>query len=154
MSIYIKTKRKYFLNLQKKEKLKKYKNVNGQASLEFILVLPVLIMAVLIISQLGYMVYIQNVLEHAAEQGARVLATTNSNKDALDLIYKNCSFMKQEKLEVNICPADSCKRKVGSYANVSVLYDFGKILDFYSLFSGEQSMLKGSCIIRMENQDV
>ena len=60
------------INLMKLIKLKKLKNIyyiDGQASLEFVLVIPVLVLVIMIVSQLGYLVYFQNVLEQSEEKG-------------------------------------------------------------------------------------
>ncbi len=50
----------------------------GRHPLSLCCYLPVLIIIVLAMSQLGYCTYLKNVLEHAASEAARVVATTNS----------------------------------------------------------------------------
>jgi hypothetical protein len=125
----------------------------GQSSLEFVLVLPLLIIIVLVISQLGYMIYLKTILEHAAEQGARVLSTTNSNKDVFDSIDRNCSSLQKDKLRVEIIPGTSPRRHVGDFISVNLNYGCGGMTDFFDRLTGRRTEVEGRCIMRMESED-
>ncbi len=133
-------------------KVKFFQNI-GQSTLEFVLIFPLVIIAVLIIAQLGYIVYIQNILNFAASQGARKLSTTNSNEMVYDLIYTNCPSLCKEKLNIKINPFSEEQRKVGSYANISIEYDYdNSFLNFLELIFNKEVTLKSSCIVRMESE--
>ena len=60
------------INLMKLIKLKKLKNsyyINGQASLEFVLVIPVLVLVIMIVSQLGILSIIKMFSSSQQEKG-------------------------------------------------------------------------------------
>ena len=69
----------------------------------------------MIVSQLGYLVYLQNILEQAAREGARVLSTTNSDSRANDQIERICPNLDEDKLNIEISPPESIRREVGRY---------------------------------------
>ena len=157
-----KYKYKYNININNNKKVSnciksivgyKFLKINGQSTIEFILVFPIVIISVLIIAQLGYIVYIQNILVNAAEQGARVLATTNSNLQAFNSIYNNCSNLSENNLDVQIYPEQKEVRKIGSYATVVIKYKPDELLNFYSLFLIGKSELFGKSIVRMESEE-
>src|SRR5665647_1565601 len=77
----------------------------GQASVEFVLILPLLVIIVLAMSQLGYCTYLKNVLEHAACEAARVVATTNSENLAYAQVYDICSGLDFDNLNISISPS-------------------------------------------------
>lgn len=131
----------------------KFLKINGQSTVEFILVFPIVIISVLIIAQLGYIVYIQNILVNAAEQGARVLATTNSNEQALNSIYNNCSNLSENNLDIQIYPQQKESRRIGSYATVVVKYQPDNLLNFYNMFLIGKAELFGKSIVRMESEE-
>ncbi len=60
----------------------------GQATLEFVLLIPLIIMVILVVSQSGQMVYRKNILQQAAREGVRVISTTNSNDMAIQAVMK------------------------------------------------------------------
>ena len=127
------------------------KNKNrGQASIEFVLVIPVLIIVVIIVSQLGFLVYLQNVLEQAAREGTRVLATTNSNSLACEQILNICSKLDREKLAIEINPYSQGSRNVGDIVIINLKYLYGGFANFMSLIMGREILLKCSCSMRME----
>ena len=122
----------------------------GQSSMEFVLVLPLLIIIILVVSQLGYIVYLKNVLEHAAHEGARVLVTSNSNSTALDRIYGICSKMEKELLKIEFVPALHNQRQMGELAGVQIQYDYTGFAGLAELLSGKKFPLKSVCSMRME----
>ena len=70
---------KIFIKLFKSIKNK----VDGQSTIEFILLIPFIFLVICMVFQLGYTFYIQNNLEQICRELARIIATTNSNEMAL-----------------------------------------------------------------------
>lgn len=141
------------INLMKLIKLKKPKNIyhtNGQASLEFILVIPVLILVIIIVSQLGYIVYYQNVLEQSAREGVRVVSTTNSDSLAYQRIMKMCSNLDDSKLKVVISPSGGTPRSVGDFITIDLTYNYSGIFRLINLVMGNDVFIKSSSSARME----
>jgi Flp pilus assembly protein TadG len=134
-------------------KLKKSKNIyhtNGQASLEFALVIPVLILVIIIVSQLGYLVYYQNVLEQSAREGARIVSTTNSDSLAHQRIMKMCSNLDNSKLKVVISSSGGTPRSVGDIITVNLTYNYSGIFRLINLVMGNDVFIKSSSSARME----
>jgi len=128
----------------------KIKGTDGQASLEFALIIPLLIIVVLIVSQLGYLVYVQNVLVQAAREGVRVISTTNSNHMAIDRIGQICSRLDKDRLKVKIDPGSSTGREVGDIVTVNLSYKYSGVTNLINLLIGRDIFINTDSSMRME----
>ncbi|MBC7334640.1 MAG: pilus assembly protein, partial [Actinobacteria bacterium] len=99
-----------------------YSFQNGQATLEFALVIPVVIMVILAVSQFGYIVYVENLIQQASREGARVISTTNSNEKAYHTIGILCSNLNKESLDTFVFPQSPSSRNVGDLVTVQLTY--------------------------------
>ena len=122
----------------------------GQASLEFILIIPLLILIILAVSHFGLLIYQKNILEQAAREGARVIATTNSDQEAYACIKEVCSGLDQNMLEIKVSPESRASRKVGDMIEVTVIYKNADITGLQGIFSGKDSIIKAKSNMRME----
>ena len=141
------------INLMKLIKLKKLKNsyyIKGQASLEFVLVIPVLVLVIMIVSQLGYLVYYQNVLEQSAREGARIVSTTNSDSLAYQRVIKMCSNLDNSRLKVDINSSGESPRSVGDIVTVNLTYNYSGMFKLINLVMGNDVFIKSSSSARME----
>ena len=118
-------------------------NKNGQATVEFILLIPFFIIIFLAVSQLGYVVYLQNNIKQLSREAARIISTTNSNNSGIQLINQNQISGNKLDCSIAINPDQKAQRKVGDMVKVgiSLNYDgfgglikklFGKTLQIYS----------------------
>ena len=123
----------------------------GQASIEFILIIPLLIIVVLIVSQLGYLVYLQNTLEQAAREGTRIISTTNSNSAAYKQVYTVCHPLDRSRINIEISPPGPGNRVVGDTVRIIVSYNYGGIANFLNFITGRNFMVKSSSVMRMES---
>src|SRR4030042_4227240 len=138
-----------YINKRKnKSKIPGY-DPDGQASLEFILIIPLLILIILAVSHFGLVIYQKNILEQAAREGARVIATTNSNQEAYACIKEVCSGLDQNMLEIKISPESGTSRKVGDMIEVIVIYKNEGITGL-GIFSGKDSFINAKSNMRME----
>jgi hypothetical protein len=122
----------------------------GQSSIEFILVIPLLIIIILIVSQLGYLVFLQNTLEQAAREGTRMISTTNSNNAAKKQIYMLCQALDESRIEIKINPCRSEDRTVSDMVRITIYYRYGGPADFLDSITGREFLLKSSSMMRME----
>ena len=122
----------------------------GQASVEFVLILPVLVIVVLAVSQLGYCTYIKNVLEHAVSEAARVVATTNSDNLAYGQVYNICSGLDTDNLDVSISPSPGAERITGDFFTVKLIYKNAGIFNFISKALKKDLLIESVCVMRME----
>ena len=122
----------------------------GQASVEFALILPLLVIIVLAASQLGYCTYLKNVLEHAASEAARIVSTTNSENLASVQIYEICSSLNTDNLDIRISPASGAERVTGDFFTVKLSYKNAGIFNFISKAFKKDLLIESVCVMRME----
>ncbi len=133
------------------QKIKSIYSKKGQSSIEFILLLPLLVIIILIVTQLGYLVYIQNTLEQAAREGTRIISTTNSNSKAYKQIFNICQSLNRDRISIDITPAGSGERAVGETVRLTVNYHYSGLGDFLDIITGKDFFIKGSSMMRMES---
>ncbi len=141
---------KYFKSFKEKAAGRRSALYCGQASVEFVLLLPVLIMIALAVSQLGYCAYLKNVLEHAASEAARVVATTNSESLAGGQVYEICSGLNTDNLDIRISPSSGAERSTGDFFTVKISYKNAGIFDFISKALKKDLLIESVCVMRME----
>jgi hypothetical protein len=126
----------------------------GQATLEFVLLIPVIIIAILVVSQSGQMVYRKNILQQAAREGVRVVSTTNSNKMAIQAVIKVCGSKNNIIPDIKIEPGNESERKLGDIVTVSLIdtSDHGALWNIISAAAGKKILLKADSSMRMECQ--
>ena len=126
----------------------------GQATLEFVLLIPVIIIAILVVSQSGQMVYRKNILQQAAREGVRVVSTTNSNKMAIQAVIKVCGSKEGAVPDIIIQPRNEGERRLGDIVTVSLTDDssYGGFWGIISNAVGKKIFLKGESSMRMECQ--
>ena len=126
----------------------------GQATLEFVLLIPVIILVILVVSQSGQMVYRKNILQQAAREGVRVVSTTNSNKMAIQAIMKVCGSKDSMIPDIKIQPGDESERKLGDIVTVSLIdsSSHGILWSVISSAAGKKKSLKADSSMRMECQ--
>ena len=138
--------------LKIKEKIYKYleKGSRGQSTLEFVLLIPFLIIIVLTVSQLGYMVFQKNILEQASREGVRMVATTNSNEKAYQSISRVCSSLDPDDLDINIMPAGRSERVIGDIATIELVYRSRGIFILIEKILGKKIFISARSSMRIE----
>ena len=125
------------------------KNI-GQSTIEFVLVIPILIIVILTVSQFGLLIYLQNILEQSCREGVRIISTTNSNSMSYGVINRLCSDLDKNNLKIKIKPEKGSVRKVGTMVSVNLIYRYGGISNIIYFFMGKELILKAKSSMRME----
>ncbi len=135
-----------------KAKIYKYirKGSRGQSTLEFVMLIPFLIIIVLTVSQLGYMVFQKNILEQASREGVRIIATTNSNQQAYQTINRICSSLDLGNLRINIIPANRNERVIGDLATIEIDYRSRGIFILIEKILGKKIFISARSSMRIE----
>ena len=126
----------------------------GQATLEFVLLIPVIILAILVVSQSGQMVYRKNILQQGAREGVRVVSTTNSNEMAIQAVMKVCGAKEGAVPDIIIQPGNEGERRLGDIVTVSLIDtgEHGALWGIISSTLGKKILLKADSSMRMECQ--
>ena len=123
---------------------------HGQAALEFTLIIPILILVILAVSQLGYTIYVKNVLEQAAREGVRIISTTNSNQKANEQVSKVCSMLDKNRLNVKITPGGRASRKVGDIVTMDLTFRCGGLANLIRMLTSKDILIHVESSMRME----
>ena len=95
----------------------KIKNrTTGQATLEFAMAIPLVIIIILAASQVGFLVYSRILVQHASREAVRILSTTNDNILAVNTARSICG----SDSEISIEPREASQRSLGDMVSVSV----------------------------------
>ena len=123
--------------------------VDGQSTIEFIMIIPVIIVLVLAASQAGYAAYRKNVLQQASREGARIISTTNDNSLAIKIIDNICRT-EGNNISINIDPERASDRKMGDMVTVS-LKDYPEgLFSIIEKISGKEAVIRAGSSMRME----
>ena len=125
-------------------------NQRGQATLEFALVLPVVIIFILVVSQFGHMVYVKNVIEQASREAARVAATTNDYRKAEQAALDICFSLNKEDLSIEMVPLNLENLAIGDFVKVEVTYRYGGLADIIETLTKKEARLASKSIMRVE----
>ena len=125
-------------------KIKKiFFNNKGQSTVEFILLIPFLIITCIAVFQLGYVIYLQNNIKQLSREAARVVSTTNSNSLCTEIIRDNSNLYEDLNFQISISPEPEAQRKVGNIVKIGIKINyegfgglitniFGKPIPIYS----------------------
>ncbi len=128
---------------------KSINKASGQSTLEFIMIIPIIIVLILAASQAGYAVYRKNVLQQASREGARIISTTNDNGMAARAIGKICGAEGINTI-ISIMPKRASDRKVGDLVTVSLADYPGGLFGIIEKILGREVIIKADSSMRME----
>ena len=97
------------------------KHENGQAALELALVIPLLLLLVFAVTEMGRVGYAYITVNNAARAGARVASVGGNDQDILTSIDNSASFLDLNALTVQISPGESV-RQSGQDVTIEVEY--------------------------------
>ncbi|GAB6174609.1 hypothetical protein JCM15765_40870 [Paradesulfitobacterium aromaticivorans] len=101
--------------------IKRLKHENGQAALELALVIPLLLLLIFAVTEMGRVGYAYITVNNAARAGARVASVGGNDQDILTSIDNSASFLDLSALNVQISPGESV-RQSGQDVTVEVEY--------------------------------
>lgn len=123
---------------------------NGQATVEFILLIPFFIITFLTVSQLGYIVYLQNNIKQLSREAARTISTTNSNDSGIQIINQNKIPGNKLGCSIRINPDQETQRKVGDMIKVGISLNYDGFGGLIKKISGKTLLIYSESSMRME----
>ena len=134
-----------------KIKIKKlFFNKNGQATVEFILLIPFLIITCIAVFQLGYVIYLQNNIKQLSREAARVVSTTNSNSLCTKIIRDNNNLYEDLNFQISISPEPEAQRKVGNIVKIGIKINYEGFGGLITNIFGKPISIYSESIMRME----
>ncbi|MCL5771563.1 MAG: pilus assembly protein [Actinobacteria bacterium] len=127
-----------------------YFSKNGQSTIEFILLIPFLIITCFAVFQLGYVIYLQNNIKQLSREVARVITTSNSNMLGEEIVKKNNDLYERLNFDINIEPTLETSRKVGDILKVKVSINYDGFGDLIIKLFGKPLLIYSQTSMRME----
>jgi Flp pilus assembly protein TadG len=121
---------------------------HGQAIVETALIMPVLLLMILGMVELGRISNAYLMVTHAARHGARFGAVGGSNTEIIDKVNYAAATLDTTKLQVTIDPADN--RVGGSDIRVTVNYPVQLLTPVLSSFLTNPFVVGGKVTMRVE----
>lgn len=120
----------------------------GTASVEFAVVLPLVLVALLLIVQVALIVAEQLIVQHSAREGAREAAVWNDDTRARDAVIRSGN-LDPDRAAIEVTPAD---RPVGSPVVVTVRYRVPIVVPYVARFLPGDVTLTASSEYRVERE--
>lgn len=120
----------------------------GSASVEFAVVLPLALVAMLLVVQVALVVAQQLVVQHAAREGAREAAVWNDDARAREAVIR-AGDLDPDRTEIEVTPAD---RPVGAPVRVFVRYRAPLVVPYVARFLPAETTLSASVEYRVERE--
>ena len=120
----------------------------GAASVEFVLVLPLVVVSLLLVAQVALVVAEQLVVQHASREGAREAAVWNDASRARDAAVR-AGNLDPNRTDVEVTPSD---RPVGSPVRVQVRYRLPLVVPYVSRFLPSEVTLTAWSVFRVERE--
>jgi Flp pilus assembly protein TadG len=126
-------------------------NNRGSSLIEFVLILPILLMLLLGIFGVGYYMNLKQIIIFAASSGAHTASVTNDNKKITDVIIeqlKNFNFdLSKTKITLDPPDASISTRQRGTNITVNITYVLPKPIEFYESSSFTEIKTSVSAVI-------
>jgi Flp pilus assembly protein TadG len=120
----------------------------GSASVEFVAVLPLALIALLLVVQVALVVAEQLVIQHAAREGAREAAVWNDDGRARDATLRTGN-LDSDRATIDVSPSD---REVGTPVTVTVRYRVPLVVPYVGRFLPAEVTLTATSSYRVERE--
>ena len=129
--------------------MKFFKNEKGQSLVEFVLVIPLLLIILMAIIEFGFMFNSYIVISNASREGARLASLGGSDVEVEERVELVASSLDISLLSVTITP-NEWNRDRGDMVNVSVEYDYQMLSPIISNILNPFVNLESETFMRVE----
>ena len=129
--------------------MKFFKNEKGQSLVEFVLVIPLLLIILMAIIEFGFMFNSYIVISNASREGARLASLGGSDVEVEERVELVASSLDISLLSVTITP-NEWNRDRGDMVNVSVEYDYQMLSPIISNILSPFVNLESETFMRVE----
>jgi len=120
----------------------------GIASVEFAVVLPLVLISLLLVVQVALVVAEQLIVQHAAREGAREAAVWNDDTHARDAAIR-AGHLDSNRAQIDVTPAD---RPVGTPVVLTIHYRVPMVVPYVGRFLPADVTLTASAEYRTERE--
>lgn len=121
----------------------------GQGVVEMVLVLPILLLVLMGIFELGRVISVDLMINHYAREGVRLASLGKDDIDIIQEMNSHMTNLDNGTLNITINPSDSSRRS-GDNVMVTVSYDVNIITPIISNIIGSNISLSGEYNGRVE----
>jgi Flp pilus assembly protein TadG len=118
----------------------------GSAAVEFALVLPLILVMILVVVEVGLLVKDQILLEESARAGAREAAVTTDDQQVSQAVFDAAVSLDQTRIDVTVAREDG----VGSPVTVTVTYQAPVDIPLVAWLLPASIDLSGKAVMRQE----
>ena len=126
-----------------------FRNQRGQAMVELVLILPILLLLLFGIVDFGRIYASNLVINNAAREGARAAALGAPDEDIVIIVNDRCTFLDKTKLAIEITPL-SLERISGNPVNINVQYPVEINTPLISAITGDPYLVFAQVTMRVE----
>lgn len=127
--------------------MKRHDN-KGQSTVEFVLLLPVLLLILMAIIEFGFMFNAYLSITHASREGARLGSIGGTDSEIVAEVKSNLPTLIPENIAVTITPAAT--RQHGQDVSVSVSYSYPAMMPLINAVIGDSVNLNAETAMRVE----
>lgn len=125
------------------------KRKKGQALLEIVLVLPILLMFFCGIIDFGRILHAGASLNMVAQESVRLAGLGASDSEVTQFAYDKCDLNDKDAVSVSISPTDA-QRKPGDYVTVDITYEVKYITPLINIILPSPFVVHTKSTIRVE----
>jgi TadE-like protein len=126
---------------------------DGQATVETALTLPIVLIALLLIVQVGIVVRDAMALTQAAREGARAAAVSASDDDATTAIARSAGPLAADRIVIGLFPPEGERRR-GDAVTVQLAYEERLSIPIVSRIVALDLPLRATATTQLERSDV
>lgn len=126
------------------------KTEKGQATVEFALVIPFLMLVLLVLIQTGLAMHAQIMVTQAAREGARQATTADSDSEIIQAVKRSASSLDPSRLDVTYCAPGGWR--AGQPVTVTVRYRLPIFIPLIKNVFPKSVVLEGSTTMRIEKE--
>jgi len=134
------------ISMRSRPRIGKSGNDKGQSTLEFVMIIPLIIILVLAASQIGLTVYARMQLQQASREAARIVSTTNSDDLAIRAVESICGT----DTRIDIKPGNPRQRKLGDMVTIRVSRKPEGLFGAMEWIIGREVIINAAASMRME----
>ncbi|QHS22504.1 pilus assembly protein [Virgibacillus sp. MSP4-1] len=124
------------------------KSQRGQAVVEIALVLPILLLLIFGMIDIGRIIHTYMTVEHVSRESARAASVGDDNLEIAETAYQAAPALNQEYLSITISPESNRSR--GSYVSISTSYPVEILTPFIRQLLPNPFLVTSETVMRME----